>query len=559
MSNFTENEAAPIVSSLLRQGLIPTESEALGIIDRSEERAKGDAGWSLVGAAVGIASSCGILAASGATAPLVLPLGGLVGCAIAAWNSRQTEIDRQRESEFIASYPQLLTLIDHADNVGMNQDRIAAGYEQAFKAWRYGELASLDRYLSSQPQAEKPATIESVNQKNEVAEVAHPQTTAPQASHQAGQAQDAHPRSVIGAPTVEEHRFIDVLMGNPYQSRAIIAGQRTGKTYGAAVATYCLAQDGTEVFYINLFDHGQGNREAFSHARSVIGDLDKLTPSDAANLVDDAIDLIHQFKASNDAVLVVDEWLILGADNLEVSGLDELWRLLGNETSRLCSNGIGNGRAIWGIAPFFKASQLRRDALLLKECSPMVLSITPGHAVPWTNPRSGKITQVKAQSSIVGDVVKNWPGCGITNPTEEESRHWRRAGVERVYWNQGQWHPMGSCPSLPTPKVQPIPASVTAAPSIDDELPSLYEAVARMTVAQSFAPTDPALDLINNIPDVVKREAMTIAYRWAKGRIDGGNPVDRAAFIERARKERNCQYLVDNRDVIWEDLETLIE
>jgi hypothetical protein len=557
MSNFSENEAAPIVSNLLRQGLIPTEAEALQLCDRSEDRAKGDAGWGLVGAAVGIASSCGILAASGATAPLVLPLGGLVGCAIAAWNSRQTEIDRQRESEFIASYPQLLTLIDHADNVGMNQDRIAAGYEQALKAWRYGELTGFDRYIPlqpssppTQPQAETPASIESLNQKNALPEAAHPQTPSQSRSQQVEQDQAAHPQH-------EQNRFIDVLMDNPYQSRAIIAGQRTGKTYGAAVATYCLSKDGTDVFYINLFDHGQGNREAFSHARSVIGDLDKLTPSDGADLVDDAIDLIHQFKASNDAVLVVDEWLILGADNLDMPGLDEFWRLLGNETSRLCSNGTGNGRAIWGIAPFFKAGQLRKDALLLKECKPMVLSITPGHSVPWTNPRSGKVTQVKAQSGIISDVARNW-GCSITDPTDEQSRQWRREGVDRVYWHDKHWYPMGSCPSLPTPKVQPIPASVTAAPSIDESLPALYEAVARMTVAQNF-PSDPALDLIESITDLGMREAMLISYRWARGRIDGGNPVDRTAFIERARKERTCQYLVDNRDAIWEDLETLIE
>jgi hypothetical protein len=274
------------------------------------------------------------------------------------------------------------------------------------------------------------------------AEVAYPQVTAPQASHQAEEAQAAHPQQ-------EQNRFIDVLMDNPYQSRAIIAGQRTGKTYGAAVATYILAQGGSEIFYINLFDHGQGNREAFSHARSVIGDLDKLSSDAGADLVAESISIIKQFQQSSDAILVVDEWMILGSENRDTPGIDHLWRLLGDETSRLCSNGIGNGRAIWGIAPFFKASQLRRDAKLLKECSPLVLSITPGHSVPWTNPRSGKVTQVKAQPQIIGDVLTNWPGCFITNPTDEQSRQWRREGVERIYWNQGQWHPMGSCPSLP--------------------------------------------------------------------------------------------------------------
>jgi hypothetical protein len=54
----------------------------------------------------------------------------------------------------------------------------------------------------------------------------------------------------------EQNRLIDTLIDNPCQCRAIIAGQRTGKTYGAAVATYALKQDGTKIYYINLQDHG---------------------------------------------------------------------------------------------------------------------------------------------------------------------------------------------------------------------------------------------------------------------------------------------------------------
>jgi hypothetical protein len=319
--------------------------------------------------------------------------------------------------------------------------------------------------------AETTAVIDSSSAKSQPTATATAQTANPAASQQTGQNQEGNPQH-------EQNRFIDVLMGNPYQSRAIIAGQRTGKTYGAAVATYCLAQDGTHVFYINLFDHGQGNREAFSHARSVIGDLDKLTRDDGADLVASAIDVIQQFKRSSDAILVVDEWMILGSENRDTPGIDRLWRLLGDETSRLCSNGIGNGRAIWGIAPFYKAGQLRRDAKLLKECSPLVLSITPGHSVPWTNPRSGKVTQVEAQPQIIGDVLTNWPGCGIQSPTDEQSRQWRRESVERIYWNQGQWHPMGSCPSLPTPKQQnhpPVGGDTTPARSFAQGVATLIK------------------------------------------------------------------------------------
>ncbi len=485
MSRFIENEAAPIVSSLLRQGLIPEYAEALSMIDESELRAKGDAQWALGATGLGVASSCGILALSGVTLPIIIPIGAALGCLMTAWNSRQTEIDRIRESEFLGDFPQVLTLIE-AKADGDNDAKVAAAYDQTFKAYRYGDLDNVARFLTPETQAPpQTATPEST-----VSAVEQPVTPVPPTVQQVPIAQVEHPTSPPIVP-MEQHRFIDTLMENPYQSRAIIAGQRTGKTYGAAVATWCLSQDGTEVYYINLFDHGQGNREAFGHARSVIGDLDKLSDDAGADLVADAISLIHQFRQSSDAILVVDEWMILGSENRDTAGMDRFWKLLGDETSRLCSNGIGNGRAIWGIAPFYKAGQLRKDAKLLKECVPMVLSITPGHAVAWTNPRSGKVTQVKGQPQIIGDVLTNWPGCGISAPSDEQSQQWRREGVERVYWNQGHWHPMGSCPALPAAKpLPPVAVVTTPRPSpVDEALPDLYQAIAHMAVAQARTET----------------------------------------------------------------------
>jgi hypothetical protein len=151
MARFIENEANPIVSTLLRNGLIPTEAEALNLIDQSEERLKGDSNLALVGALAGVASSCGILALSGATAPILIPMGVVLGCGMTAWNSRQSEIDRVRESEFLTEHPEILSLIDRVDSAGMPQHRIAAAYEQSFKAYRYGDLDRPDRYLSHEP------------------------------------------------------------------------------------------------------------------------------------------------------------------------------------------------------------------------------------------------------------------------------------------------------------------------------------------------------------------------------------------------------------------------
>jgi hypothetical protein len=147
MSRFIENEASPIVSTLLRQGFIPDYSEALTIIDQSELRTSGDAKWALGATGLGVASTCGILALSGVTAPILIPIGAALGCLATAWNSRQTEIDRQRESEFLGQFPDVLALIEAKDSAGATEAHIAAAYEQTFKAYRYGDLDSIERFI----------------------------------------------------------------------------------------------------------------------------------------------------------------------------------------------------------------------------------------------------------------------------------------------------------------------------------------------------------------------------------------------------------------------------
>ena len=73
------------------------------------------------------------------------------------------------------------------------------------------------------------------------------------------------------------------------------------------------------------------------------------------------------------------------------------------------------------------------------------------------------------------------------------------------------------------------------------------------------APLDPAIELINAEPNIDRRDALTIAYLWAQGKLDKGEEVSRSAFLERARKERKSEYLENNRDEVWEDLQTLID
>jgi hypothetical protein len=153
MSKPIDNEAAPVVSTLLRQGWLPDESEALELIDQSEARVKSDALWSLAATGVSLASACGMLAVATIQAPIVIPVIGAMGCLMTAWNSRQTEIYRTRESEFLAEFPEVLKLIE-AKADGSNDEQVATAYDRTLKAWLYGELDNVGRFLGAAPSVE---------------------------------------------------------------------------------------------------------------------------------------------------------------------------------------------------------------------------------------------------------------------------------------------------------------------------------------------------------------------------------------------------------------------
>ena len=72
-------------------------------------------------------------------------------------------------------------------------------------------------------------------------------------------------------------------------------------------------------------------------------------------------------------------------------------------------------------------------------------------------------------------------------------------------------------------------------------------------------PLDPAIELINAEPNIDRRDALMAAYLWAQGKLDKGEEVSRQAFLERARKERKSEYLIANRNKVWEDLQTLLD
>jgi hypothetical protein len=266
------------------------------------------------------------------------------------------------------------------------------------------------------------------------------------------------------------------LADNPFLCYFILASQRTGKTSSAAAASLVIKREkGTEVYYVNLSDHGQGNREAFAHAdRVAIGDINGGNPTDAVALVKEAIAIIEQFHKSNNAILVVDEWVNLA---LKVrAGMDEFWNVLSPKAAALTSNGIGCGRSVWAIAPTFQAAVMREEAKVVKSFVPLILSVAPGQSIEWSNPATGVMSRIPYNGSLVGQASRNWPDAGIVEPTAEEARYWQREGATRIFWADKVWSILGKPPALPKATTT---VDAVAQPEIDPVVAQLersYEA-----------------------------------------------------------------------------------
>lgn len=134
-----------------------------------------------------------------------------------------------------------------------------------------------------------------------------------------------------------------------------------------------------------------------------------------------------------------------------------------------------------------------------------------------------------------------------------------------AFWHSrcNQW---GGVPVLEVPKAQVV--KVAAGSDLAEFERDFLQAVETRVkpvnpdideaTAAELEDDDPIIDKIGDIPDRDKRDALMIGYQWATKRQSEGKPVDKASFLARARNERNCLYLKDNRDEVWEELSTLI-
>ena len=364
--------------------------------------------------------------------------------------------------------------------------------------------------------------------------------------------------SYFNAKTGEGSFLLDAVMKSPGISRLMIGGQRTGKSYFAAVASQLLASLGWKIYPVNLASYGTEDSYYWSHVtKSVTGDLASITdPKEAQALIESAIECLNEFWADEKAIMICDEISYIGSKfGMWKDAADEYLCLVAGRISALTSTGMKRAKAIWALCPELVSGSLKGPAKAVKSLDLMLFAIAPGRTVVWEG------QEISFSQSLYGQVAYNFDGLSM--PTDEQVALCAAHNIDRICMINNEWIPVGELPVLtapipPTPPIPDSPAEILRAWGGANPYEVLTQGIASMLLTQEPA-ADPAIDLINEIEDPDKKEAMMIAYQWALDKCESSGEIRRADFISRAKNERNCKYLKLNRNQIWEELETLIE
>jgi hypothetical protein len=397
MTDFYPDSRALIVPTALRQGLI-ADPNAVGRVIRRDEAAAGQLNTvALASAGCSIAAAAGVLATAGVTAPLIFPVVMIGAGVLTWWNSRACQRDRQAEGEFIAAHPEIIELVNRKADEGQPLERIADAYENAYQLFLWGEspVIALPESAESTPM---PLPAPAVGTQDQLRAIPVQAVSVPEATPEV--------HRILANPPSEGP--VAVLLANPYQNRLIFGGQRTGKSYLAAVATRHLAARGIKIFHLNLShtltsEGRDEDLEYWQHAtESIRFDLGLLDPDSADRLISEAICMIKRFWAQTGAILVVDEAPAqVAAANLHADLLEPLNAAIAAFSSQCNSTGVKRGKSVWAIGPeFIAANMLQAGKSFCKTGKLTHVFIHPESQADWNGQRltfdSGLYQQLQA-------------------------------------------------------------------------------------------------------------------------------------------------------------------
>ena len=402
---------------------------------------------------------------------------------------------------------------------------------------------------------------------------------------------------IAAAPSMIQSKVlcpVEVLGREPYQSTALIGGQRSGKTYIVALHTQNVKRKfKTKVIYINLYDATGDAADDWTHADVCLTyHIKKLSEGKAKAAIETVTQAVKEFSHQLNVILVFDEWVAftsksnawpkkasqeanaalidskaqggyIAPEGIGTSAIDLMNTVMG-EAGELGSIGKKQIKALWLIAPSLKAGAIEEQGKVMKELAPMLVAIPPGRSIEWTHPTAGVTQEISFDDAGYRASMGN---LGLPRLEDVPAMD-----CDRMMLLKGTWYSLDNLPPLEKTSTATIapPSTSTAAPMGTGRRPTRIRLGASSATPDRAwsttapekvldSPLDPAIELINSEPNIDRRDALMIAYLWAKGKLDKGEEVSRSAFLERARKERKSDYLVNNRDEVWEDLQTLID
>lgn len=350
--------------------------------------------------------------------------------------------------------------------------------------------------------------------------------------------------------TGEGSFILDAVMRSPGVSRLMIGGQRTGKSYLAAVASRELAAKGWKIYHVNLASYGTEDSYYWEHCtRSVVGDLPSITDeAEAKTLLEQAIGCLNDFWAQEQAIMICDEITYVGSRFGQwKKTVDEYLCLVAGRISALTSSGMKREKAIWALCPELVSGSLEGPAKAIKSLDLMLFAVAPGRNVVWNK------QEITFNEALYAQVSSNFDN--VSRPTAEQVQLCNSYGIDRICFLNGEWLPVGDLPKLEPSVIPDTPAAIARIWNGAN----MHEVMA-MGLVEALIPGtyDPVGALIDEIADNDKRVALQIAYQWAMDRKQSGQEITKSDFLNRAKNERRSDYLKMNRNHIWDELQALL-
>lgn len=460
---------------------------------------------------VGFAAGGAAFLAVGA-GPLGMAIGGVVAAigSGGSWHLKDTAERvgslRRTEFELHKNHPWLRDRLWQLSQQGATSAEIVAIYDRMlFHMFANGiptdgNAIAGSMNLTAPVFADSPATSSAENQAQSGIQNENDQVMTRSETQSLAQT-ELQPSTVAGvaaAPSIVHSKVlcpIEVLGRDPYQSMGVIGGQRTGKTYTAALHTQNVKRKlGAKIIYINLMDAIGDAADDWPHADICITcHLRKLPQGKAQAMIEHVTSVVNDFFNDLNQILVFDEWVgftsksnqwikkasqeasaaaieskeaktYIAPEGLGTSAID-LMNLVMAVTGELCQSGKKQAKAIWLLSPMVKAGSMEQQGLVIKEVQPMVVAISKDRSVSWTHPTTGQSQEIGFDDAGYRASI---PNMGL--PTIESIP---KMDCTRMLYVKGTWYSLDNLPQLertptsapehrsPSPSIAPLSSEPT--------------------------------------------------------------------------------------------------